>query len=72
MSFSALNDFESYLKSAVVFDHHVSKVDPLPATHELSNLRVVVRADVVSHEISVQTVLSSLLLVQQEVRGWNQ
>ncbi len=54
MSFRMLKgDVVSYLKSAVIFDHHVSKINSLPTTHELSNLWMVVHANVVSHEIAV-------------------
>ena len=56
-------------EAAVVLHHRVGEVDPLAAPHELPHLGVVVQADVVAHEVTVQAVPPALLLVQEDVRG---
>ena len=64
--------FSFYLESSVKFHHDIGKVDPLSASDKLSNLWVVVRPDVIAHEVPVDAVSAALLLVQQDVRGCKQ
>lgn len=59
-----------YLESSVVFHHDVGEVDPLSAADKASDFWMVVCADVVSHEVPVDAVPATFLLVEQHVRGW--
>ncbi len=61
-----------YPESSVKFHHHVCEVDSLSAANKLSNLWMIIGPDVITHKVPVDAVSAALLLVQQDVRGWNQ
>lgn len=60
---SQVKETELYLKPAIIFDHHISKFNPFPATHKLADLGATVCANVVTHKVTVQTVLPPFLFI---------
>lgn len=62
----------SYPESSVKLHHNVGKVNPFSAADKLSDLRMVVSSDVVTHKVPVDAVPAPLLLVKQDVRSWKE
>lgn len=70
MDVRSLSDTD--LKASVIFGDLVGKVDLLSFAQKLPQLRSVVHAQVIAHEVPVEAVPSPILSVQQQIRGWRQ
>lgn len=62
-------EWASYLKPPVILSDGVGEVDPLPLGQELAQLRPLLHAQVIAHEIPVDAVPPPLFEVVEDVGG---